>query len=172
MKINNQTIAASRIYMIFWLIFWSYFVSILGDSISINRPKCKPISIQRARCRSQLYILMDMCQISFMRIHFHIPYFEWKKLVFRCGLICDWLNQCLFIKIPTGLAQLLSVMTALTLLPDLEEHTLLTKFWLFWVITGFPPYLENLENLDFCNLFFQAWNMPRMWSKSEKKLEF
>ncbi len=56
MKINNQRITAYRIYMIFWLIFYSYFVAFLGDSISINRPKCKPISIQWARCCSQIYI--------------------------------------------------------------------------------------------------------------------
>ncbi len=55
MKISNQTSIAYQIYKIFWVIFWSYFVAFLGDSISINRPKCKPISIQWARCRSQLY---------------------------------------------------------------------------------------------------------------------
>ncbi len=55
MKINNQRITTYRIYKIFWLIFWSYFVTFLGNSISINRPKYKPISIQWVRCRSQLY---------------------------------------------------------------------------------------------------------------------
>ncbi len=58
MKINNQTITTYRIYMIFWLIFWSYFVAFLGDSLSINHPKCKLISIQWARCWSQLYSLL------------------------------------------------------------------------------------------------------------------
>ncbi len=36
--------------MIFWLIFRSYFVAFLGESKLINRPKCKPISIQCVRC--------------------------------------------------------------------------------------------------------------------------
>ncbi len=54
MKINNQRMTAYQIYKIFWLIFWSYFVAFVGDLISINRPKCKPISIQWARCQSQL----------------------------------------------------------------------------------------------------------------------
>ncbi len=53
---SKQSLCIELSYMIFWLIFWSYFVAFLGDSISINRPKCKPISIQWARCRSQLYI--------------------------------------------------------------------------------------------------------------------
>ncbi len=66
MKTNNQTITAYRIYMIFWLIFWSHFVTFLGDSISINCPKCNPISIQWARCRSQLYwILADAYKFFF-----------------------------------------------------------------------------------------------------------
>ncbi len=38
--------------------------------------------------------------------------------------------------------------------------------------TGFPPYLENLENLEFCHLIFQAWKMPGICSKSGKNLAF
>ncbi len=38
--------------------------------------------------------------------------------------------------------------------------------------TGFPPYLENLENLEFCYFLFQAWKMPGICSKSSKNLEF
>ncbi len=65
MKINNQLIPTYRIYKIFWLIFWSYFVAFLGNSILINRPKYKPISIQWARCRSQLYIYVILvCYLS------------------------------------------------------------------------------------------------------------
>ncbi len=39
-------------------------------------------------------------------------------------------------------------------------------------ISGFPPYLENLENLEFCHFLFQAWKMPGICSKSSKNLEF
>ncbi len=37
-----------------------------------------------------------------------------------------------------------------------------------WSITssGFPPYLENLKNWEFCHLLFQAWKMPGICSKS------
>ncbi len=66
MKINNQTITAYRIYMIFWLIFWLYFVAFLGDSISINHPKCKTISIQWARCQSQLYTYYKQGTLHFL----------------------------------------------------------------------------------------------------------
>ncbi len=31
-----------------------------------------------------------------------------------------------------------------------------------------PPYLENLENLEFCHFLFQAWKMPGICSKSGK----
>ncbi len=27
-------------------------------------------------------------------------------------------------------------------------------------LSGFPPYLENLENMEFSHLLFQAWKMP------------
>ncbi len=33
------------------------------------------------------------------------------------------------------------------------------------VDTGFPPYLENLEHLEFCHLIFQAWNLLKEWEK-------
>ncbi len=36
----------------------------------------------------------------------------------------------------------------------------------------FPPYLENLENVEFCHFLFQAWKMPGICSKSGKNLEF
>ncbi len=39
------------------------------------------------------------------------------------------------------------------------------------VISGFPPYLENHENLEFCYLLFQAWKMPGICSKSMKSME-
>ncbi len=46
--------------------------------------------------------------------------------------------------------------------------------------TGFPPYLENFENLEFCHLLFHAWNLLKEGGKheslnqnlEEKKLEF
>ncbi len=44
--------------------------------------------------------------------------------------------------------------------------------WLSYGIPGFPPYLENLENLEFCHFLFQAWKMPGICSKSRKNLEF
>ncbi len=34
--------------------------------------------------------------------------------------------------------------------------------------SGFPRYLENLENLEFCHLHFQTWKMPGICSKSGK----
>ncbi len=36
-------------------------------------------------------------------------------------------------------------------------------------VSGFPPYLKNLE---FCHLLFQAWKMSGICSKSKKSLEF
>ncbi len=45
--------------------------------------------------------------------------------------------------------------------------------WFLWLsLAGFPPYLENLENLEFCHFLFQAWKMPGICSKSGKNLEF
>ncbi len=35
-------------------------------------------------------------------------------------------------------------------------------------LTGFPPYLENLENVEFCHLLFQVWKMLEFCSKSSK----
>ncbi len=35
--------------------------------------------------------------------------------------------------------------------------------------TGFLLYLENLDNLEFCHLHFQAWKIPAICSN--KKLE-
>ncbi len=29
--------------------------------------------------------------------------------------------------------------------------------------TGFPSYMENWENLKFCHLLFQAWNLLKKW---------
>ncbi len=37
---------------------------------------------------------------------------------------------------------------------------------------GFLPYLENLENLEFCHLLFQIWKMPGICSKSRKTWNF
>ncbi len=37
-----------------------------------------------------------------------------------------------------------------------------------FVDTGFTGCLENLENLEFCHLRFQAWKMPGICSKTEK----
>ncbi len=36
-------------------------------------------------------------------------------------------------------------------------------------LSGKPPYLENLENLEFCHLLLQAWKMHRICSKSGRK---
>ncbi len=38
--------------------------------------------------------------------------------------------------------------------------------------TRFPHYLENFENLEFCNLLFHAWKMPGIGSKCGENLEF
>ncbi len=38
------------------------------------------------------------------------------------------------------------------------------------LLAGFPPYLNNLENLEFCQ--FQASKMPGILSKVEKSLNF
>ncbi len=40
------------------------------------------------------------------------------------------------------------------------------------MFTGFPLYLENIENLEFCYLLFQAWKMHKICSKIGEKLEF
>ncbi len=39
-------------------------------------------------------------------------------------------------------------------------------------IPGFPPYLENLENLELCHFLFQTWKMPGICSKSGANLKF
>ncbi len=38
--------------------------------------------------------------------------------------------------------------------------------------TWFPCYLENLENLEFCYLLFQAWKMLEICSKPRKNMWF
>ncbi len=40
------------------------------------------------------------------------------------------------------------------------------------IITEFPPFLENLENLEFCHFLYQAWKMAGICSNSGKNLEF
>ncbi len=54
--------------------------------------------------------------------------------------------------------------------------TLQTLWW--WIskctciITGFPPYLENLENLEFYYFLFQAWQkVVNTWNFNSKSLK-
>ncbi len=47
------------------------------------------------------------------------------------------------------------------------------KIWdCILVISGFPPYLENHENLEFCYLLFQVWKMPGICWKIVKTWNF
>ncbi len=44
--------------------------------------------------------------------------------------------------------------------------------YILWIASGLHPYPENLENLEFCLLLFQAWIMHGICSKSGENQEF